>query len=198
MRLSQGAEATIERTSAGVQKIRLPKPYRLQAIDDRLRRSRTRREAKILQKLPIPGSQFLSVDDTSMVIEMSFLPGKKARDVLNARNAHLLCCEIGKMLVKLHDASIIHGDLTTSNIIVSASGHLSFIDFGLSFFSSKIEDKATDLHLLKESLESKHASFWEEAWEGAFLGYLSSSKEAALIKEKLAVVDLRGRYKHKN
>ena len=71
-----------------------------------------------------------------------------------------------------------------------------FIDFGLSFTSTKEEDKAVDLHLLKRAIESKHYKVFEEAFEYIQKGY-RSYKDAASILARLKKVEARGRNKSK-
>jgi Kae1-associated kinase Bud32 len=72
-----------------------------------------------------------------------------------------------------------------------------FIDFGLSFFSRKIEDKAVDLHLLKEALESKHSGIWEKSYKAALEGYLKNASDGKEVLKRIKIVEKRGRYKHK-
>ena len=102
---------------------------------------------------------------------------------------------IGEQISKLHDNNIIHGDLTTSNMIVK-EGKVYFIDFGLGFISNKIEDKAVDLHLLKQALESKHHENWEESFNEILRGY-NKSKNFKDVINRLDKVERRGRYKLK-
>jgi Kae1-associated kinase Bud32 len=90
---------------------------------------------------------------------------------------------------------IIHGDLTTSNMILNSE--VFFIDFGLSFFSEKVEDKAVDLHLLRQALESKHYKVWEECFTAVRQGYEGTANDAELVLKRLEVVESRGRYKRK-
>ena len=72
-----------------------------------------------------------------------------------------------------------------------------FIDFGLSFFSNKIEDKAVDLHLLRQALESKHYKIWEKAFESVLFGYKSKAQDAKEILARFEKVEERGRNKTK-
>ena len=122
-------------------------------------------------------------------IEMEFLEGKRIRDVLSPENSSVLCTEIGTKIRKLHDKSIIHGDLTTSNMILK-DAVIYFIDFGLSFHSDKVEDKAVDLHVLKETLESKHCAIWQKCFAEVMKAY----NDPVVIK-RLKEVEKRGRYK---
>ena len=160
--ISIGAEAKIYLDNDVIIKKRLSKNYRLKDVDDKLRKFRTRREAKILEKLPseILGPKLISVDDKNMEIKMTYVRGQKVRDILE--NNIDICKEIGEKLALMHNSKIIHGDLTTSNMIYDKQ--LFFIDFGLSYFSQKIEDKAVDLHLLRQALESKHYKIYDKAF----------------------------------
>ena len=96
----------------------------------------------------------------------------------------------------LHNSAIIHGDLTTSNMILNKEIYL--IDFGLSFFSEKSEDKAVDLHLLKEALESKHYKIWEDAFKIVLEAYRKEAKRASETLKRLEQVEKRGRYRAKH
>jgi len=93
----------------------------------------------------------------------------------------------------LHDANIIHGDLTTSNMILK-DGKLFLIDFGLGFYSDKVEHKAVDLFLLKQALESKHPNI--PVFEHVLSSYQANQKE--LILKRLDDVSKRRRYTSKN
>ena len=189
MIIGDGAEATIERTETGVRKTRPVKAYRHPDLDLSLRRFRTRREAKVLQRLPVPGPRLLLVDDRTMVVEMEFLEGAQLRDVLCEDNAERYGRELGVIVRALHDGNIVHGDLTTSNVLVVDEA-LRLIDFGLSVFSDKVEDKAVDLHLLKESLSAKHPLL--SLWDHVVAGY-----GEGVVWERLVAVEKRGRYKQK-
>ena len=101
----------------------------------------------------------------------------------------------------MHNNGIIHGDLTTSNIILGKNSEgvfsrkVFFIDFGLSFFSEKAEDKAVDLHLLKEGLESRHYKVWEECFKCAIDAYRKEAKNSSETLKRLEAVEKRGRYR---
>ena len=195
--ITSGAEAVIYKQD-NIIKDRIKKKYRIPEIDMPLRKSRTRREAKILDKLAglgFPAPRLISMDDKDMKIEMEFINNKKLRDVLDEKNCISLCSELGRKIAFLHNNNMIHGDLTTSNMIVSEE--IYFIDFGLSFFSDKIEDKAVDLHLLRQALESKHYMLWEKAFKSAVDSYKKHVKEGVAIIKRLEIVELRGRNKTK-
>ena len=102
--------------------------------------------------------------------------------------------EAGKQISLLHKNDIIHGDLTTSNMILSKENKVSIIDFGLGYISKKIEDKAVDLHLIKQALEAKHFKNHEELFKNLIKNY--KSKDSKKVLERLKAVEKRGRYKH--
>ena len=196
-KIAQGAEAVIYQDGDIVVKDRISKSYRISEIDTKLRRSRTRREAKVIEKLSligVPGPKLIQMDDNSMKITMSHIKGEKVRDVL-AENPIELCNEIGKKVAKLHQNGIIHADLTTSNMILS--DEIYFIDFGLSFFSDKAEDKAVDLHLLDRALESRHFDLYPDCWKAVLDGYEKEYNESGLVIKRLEKVESRGRNKSK-
>jgi len=198
-KIGAGAEAVIYLNKNTVTKDRIKKGYRLKQIDEKLRKSRTRRETKVLEKLhaiDFPTPKLILSDDKKMFIKMEFLKGKKLRDALDNTNCVKLCKELGKKIAILHKNSIIHGDLTTSNMILNKE--IYFIDFGLSFFSEKVEDKAVDLHLLRQALESKHHKIFENAFKAVLSGYKIKNPDCNIIIKRLEKVESRGRYKGKS
>jgi len=197
--IGRGAEAIIYLDN-NVIKDRIKKSYRINEIDDKLRKQRTKREAKIFQKLAkinFPAPKLIKTDEKS-IIEMDFIDGKKVRDVLNNKNYKKLMNELGKKIAILHNNGIIHGDLTTSNFILNKKDNqIYFIDFGLSFFDTHVEHKAVDIHLLKQALESKHYRIWEQAFKEVLNGY-KAAKDYDKVLERLEKVEKRGRYKQKH
>jgi len=195
--LQQGAEAILYKTGNKVIKDRIKKNYRLPEIDEKLRKSRTKREAKLLEKADINVPKVLKLDLNNKKIEMEFINGKLLKDCLDdLKNRNEVCFQIGEEIAKLHSQDIIHGDITTSNMILK-EGKVYFIDFGLGFFSKKFEDKAVDLHLLKQALESKHYKHFKESYENVLKGY-QKSKDYKEVLDRLNMVEKRGRYKRKN
>ncbi|MBU0627921.1 MAG: Kae1-associated serine/threonine protein kinase [Nanoarchaeota archaeon] len=196
-KIAQGAEAKLFLDGKNVIKDRFKKTYRIKEIDDRLRGFRTRREAKIFNRLKdinFPAPRLIESYDKERLV-MDFIDGTKVRDILEKSDYKRLCKEIGKKIAVLHNNGIIHGDLTTSNMLFK--DEVYFIDFGLSFFSDKIEDKAVDIHLLKQALESKHYTIWEKCFESALVGYKKEAKDISLILDRFDRVEKRGRYKGK-
>ncbi len=194
--ISQGAEAIIYLYGDSIIKERVVKDYRLPSIDDSLRKFRTRREAKVIEKLNSLGicaPKLISMCDKDMKINMEFVDGTKLRDCLSVSHGY----EIGKMLAQMHTNDIIHGDLTTSNMILRDS-KLFFIDFGLSLFSNKVEDKAVDLHLLDRALASKHNDIYQECFTEALRGYSENYPDSTFVLDRLEQVQARGRNKSKH
>jgi Kae1-associated kinase Bud32 len=189
--IARGAEAVLYEDKDTIIKHRLKKEYRIKEIDEALRKFRTKREAKLLEKVPIPAPKLISTDDKETIV-MQKINGEKVRDLLDQKPE--LAKEIGEKLAKLHDADIIHGDLTTSNMILDKE--IVFIDFGLSFHSRKVEDKAVDIHLFRQALESKHFTVKEKAYKAFLEGYKKVEHYKEIMK-RLEEVELRGRYKHK-
>ncbi len=204
--IAEGAEAKIYKFNIGnnyyISKERISKTYRIKEIDDNLRKYRTRREISILERT----SKLISVpkvnkasSERDYTIIMEFIDGDILVNTLDfyledKRNS--ICKEIGKQLALLHNHNIIHGDLTTSNIIFK--NKVFFIDFGLSFIDEKQEHKAVDLHLLKQALESKHYKHFEESFKYVIEGYKENSDNYKIIFNRLEKVEKRGRYKSKN
>ncbi|MDD3083543.1 MAG: KEOPS complex kinase/ATPase Bud32 [Candidatus ainarchaeum sp.] len=187
-----GAEAIVQEVLFNgvkvVSKKRLPKKYRNKNLDGLIRKRRTKSESKILRflfnKINVP--EVIFVDEKKFEIFMSLIKGKVLKKIIEKNNK--LCVETGKEIKKIHDLNIIHGDLTTSNIIFY-NKKLFFIDFGLGFFSNKIEDKATDLIVFKKTFNATHSSI-KKGWEKVLSGY-KPSKE---IIERMQKIEKRVRY----
>ncbi len=199
--LSRGAEAKIYTNGKTVTKLRLHKGYRIKEIDNPLIKYRTRREARILDKLSrnsVDSPKLIDVDENKGVIVMEFIHGRKLKDVLNENNFNELMKKVGRLIARIHELNIIHDDLTTSNFLVDDNKKVYLIDFGLSFISPKVEDKAVDLHLFKRALESKHSQLWERAFNSFLDEYSKNYKDAdEVIKRLNEKVEKRGRYKRK-
>jgi|SRR3989338_1192642 len=194
--IAQGAEAKIYLDGNKVIKHRFQKSYRIAEIDEKLRGFRTRREAKILQKLQsinFPSPRLITSDDKELLI-IEKLNGDLLKNILEA-DYKKFCREIGQKVAVLHNNLIIHGDLTTSNMLFDKQVY--FIDFGLSFFSEKAEDKAVDLHVLKEGLESKHYKIWESCFKCILKAYKGKAKNSGETLKRLEIVERRGRYRAK-
>jgi len=115
-------------------------------------------------------------------------------DAGNLSRLKALGHEIGVTVGKLHAADIIHGDLTTSNILVKkGTQDLVLIDFGLSHMDDTTEDKGVDLYVLERALASTHSSIpW--IFDDVLEGYKRANiKDGVQVLRKLDEVRLRGR-----
>jgi Kae1-associated kinase Bud32 len=190
--ITKGAEANIYEKDGIIIKERIPKKYRIKEIDEKINKSRTNREAKVIKKLneaKINSPTIIKKENNIIIMEL--IKGFKLRDVIEEKDYKKISKEIGKNIKKIHDLGIIHGDLTTSNIILK-DNQIYLIDFGLSFFSHKDEDKAVDLHLLEEALNSKHHKIAKECFNLILKSY--NDKE---VINRLIKVKERGRNKTK-
>ena len=192
--IKQGAESIIYRDKNKVIKHRIIKHYRIKELDYKIRKSRTKSEAKLLQKANINVPKILDIDEKEMKITMEFIDGNLIKDIfdkLKEKERLEICKTLGVEISKLHSQDVVHGDLTTSNLILK-DNKIYFIDFGLGFFSKKTEDKAVDLHLLKQALESKHYKSFPESYNEILKHY----KHKDVLK-RLVKVESRGRYKER-
>ncbi len=241
--IAQGAEAIIIHEGNSIIKDRVSKKYRHPELDNKIIKQRTKKEAKLLEKVAklIPCPLPSKVDFNKIV--MPFIDGKKLSENLEKLDYKNICKIIGNQIAKIHDNNIIHGDLTTSNMIyvenspkkskessnkskqlnplqpdsltinkklkregelvqLSSSSssstdfpypRLYFLDFGLGFTSARIEDRAVDLHLIKQALEAKHFSIYKEAEKIILDNY--NSKARIKVLDQLKKVEARGRYR---
>jgi len=194
--IQRGAEAVLIKKDSFLIKRRLKKSYRFLELDEKIRKQRTKREFNLLEKaskiIPIP--KIFTMDEKAKEITMEFIDGQKLSESLDFMKEKLeISKRIGINLAKLHDHDIIHGDLTTSNMVLKGS-KLYFIDFGLGFTSKRAEDKAVDLHLIREALEAKHFNIAKQCFEKILEGY-EMSKCCKEVVQRLKKVESRGRYK---
>lgn len=199
--IALGAEAILIKKDNHIIKRRIKKGYRHPEIDKKIRTRRTRREAKILGKTSktINSPSILRVDEKKAEITMDFIPGKVLSDYLDTpklKESLKICFDIGTEVGLLHNMDIIHGDLTTSNMILKKE-KVTLIDFGLGFHSKRAEDKAVDLRLLHQALKSKHFKHYEEYFQQVINGYKVTNKTYEKTLEQLKKVQSRGRYKTK-
>ena len=187
-----------------LKKIRLPKSYRIKQIDDELRNSRTISESKLImasRDVEVKTPYIFDIDLDSSTITMEFIEGKLVKDVLNSEDTleeKLHYVELmGEQVGKLHNSDIIHGDLTTSNILIK-NRELVFIDFGLGKFSQAIEDKAVDILLIKKCFTSTHAEFERDYFTTFQKGYMSTMSKAKSIFRRAIKVEARARHLKEN
>jgi TP53 regulating kinase-like protein len=186
----QCAEAIVELEGDRVYKRRIEKRYRVPALDVRLRRERTKSEAKLLSEARRKGVPTPIVFDVNeYVLVMERIEGALAREVITVAISE----RIGELVGLLHRSGIIHGDLTTSNLIAGKDGRIYFIDFGLSFIDSSTEARGVDIHVFFQSLEGTHESY--EHLKAAFArGYLRTFPQAPQVLQRAEEIERRGRY----
>lgn len=196
--LARGAEAVLYLDKDGnLVKERIEKGYRAPQLDKKLRSRRTRLEAKLLREARRAGVATPQVSDVGEdKITMEFVDGDRIRGFLNEENYEHLAKKIGVLIATLHQFDIIHGDLTTSNMILK-NDELYLIDFGLGFISSKAEDKAVDLYLLYHALESTHWQIFKNMWRIILKTYNKHYEGAEKVIKTLFEIEKRGRYKER-
>lgn len=185
-----------------VVKYRVPKPYRDRRLDELIRSERTVIEAKCMMmalNMGVKVPTILYVNPSTAIIVMEYIEGDLLRDcirVINEVDLNQYLELLGSYVGKLHLNNIVHGDLTTSNVILSRSGDLYLVDFGLARISHEIEDKAIDLHLMMRSLESTHYSLVKKALDSFLGGYGKVINDVNLrrVLEKVREIRMRGRY----
>ena len=190
-------------------KQRIPKAYRIEQIDTQLRLSRTLNEARALIRVKNYGINVppvFEIDVKSSTITMKYISGVKLKDLIfNLDQATLASYffKIGNFIARLHQNGHIHGDITTSNIIITPNQEIFLIDFGLHEYSDSVEDKSVDLHLFKRVLISSHGKYFEVCFNSFLGGYKSEylkndSHQYDQIIQNIKVIESRGRYVKQN
>jgi TP53 regulating kinase-like protein len=204
--LKKGAEASLYleewHNRKVIMKRRLPKKYRLPQLDLEIRSQRTIHEPNLIHKAKmagVPTPTILMVDVAEANIVMEFVNGKQVKEILDhvSQEKRLqISSNIGRMIGRLHKYGIIHGDLTTSNMILTPYGKVVFVDFGLSERSKELEAKGVDLHLMKRALQSTHYKHAKKCFEVVISGYAEvvGEEEAKKVTDKIQEIEKRGRY----
>ena len=199
--IQQGAEAKIflDEKNNLIIKDRTSKSYRIPELDKKIIKQRTKAETKLLTKAnKIVNSPLPEKSKDSNKIIMPYIDGEKLSTSLNdfpLEKQKQIMKKVGEAVAKIHKEDIIHGDLTTSNMILKDK-EVFFIDFGLGYISKKVEDKAVDLHLLKQALEAKHFMHWKELYKEFQEAYSKINPESKKIYERMIAIEKRGRYRH--
>jgi len=207
----QGAEAKLYTgTFLGqdvVVKERFSKKYRHPALDSQLTKDRHKAEVRALLRCKQIGvcvpTMYLCDNITTTIIMQNMANSITARDFINNmleqnNKAELskLAMLIGETVAKMHSNGLIHGDITTSNILVISSDtsiNLAMIDFGLSFQEGVAEDKGVDLYVLERAFLSTHPNT-EEIFEEILDAYKKKAgKQAGEVFKKFEEIRLRGR-----
>jgi len=200
--MKQGAEAELRRTEflgrPAVDKTRIPKSYRLPELDDGLRRSRIRTEVRLMAEARTAGVSvpiLYDIDLPEAKIIMEYISGPTVKEVLDRGGPGTLpvAREMGRVVGRLHRAGIVHGDLTTSNMLWR-DGRIVMIDFSLGGRDRGREARGVDLHLLREGMVSAHAratAYYREVVRG-YREVMGPETDGviATVKE----IESRGRY----
>lgn len=183
-------------------KRRLSKKYRPQTLDDQIRSYRTIHEPQLMHEakkagVPTPTVFLVSVKEATIIME--FIEGKQLKQLLSevsSAKRKELCLKIGELAGKLHQHGIVHGDLTTSNMILDQRGKIFFVDFGLGEKTNETEARGVDLHLMKRALQSAHFRIAGECFQAITEGYrhvLGVECEKNVL-DKIREIERRGRY----
>lgn len=204
--LKKGAEADLYAMNwhgrKAVLKMRMPKQYRSKRLDTQIRTYRTMHEPQLMheaKKAGVPSPAIFFVDVRNAVIVMEFVEGKQVKQLLDevsAEDRSLLCFKIGQEIGRLHRFGLVHGDLTTSNMIVDGSGKVFFLDFGLGERNDELEARGVDLHLMKRALQSTHYRFVNECFDCVIDGYgtIVDAETLKNVLRKIREIERRGRY----
>ncbi len=204
--LKKGAEASLFLADwhgrRVVVKTRLPKKYRPAKLDTTIRSYRTVHEPQLMseaKKAGVPTPTIFQIDVKHAEIVMEFVEGKQVKQLLGGFSADergAVCVNVGELIGKLHRQGVIHGDLTTSNMILNTDGTIFLVDFGLGEKNTELEAKGVDLHLMKRALQSTHFQFAEECFHAVMKGYAAvvGEDETKDVLAKVREIERRGRY----
>jgi len=205
--LRKGAEANLYSAKflglKSIVKLRVRKAYRVPELDRRIRGYRTVHEATLLHEarkagVPTPLVYFLDRKNCKLILQ--HVEGVRLKEALNGRlepgKVKGLALRLGELVGRLHSHGIIHGDLTTSNVILTPQGGMVLIDFGLGFHSESLEDRGMDLHLLRQTLKSHHTRLAKPFFQAVLEGYgkILGKEKLSEIEGKLGEIKARGRY----
>jgi TP53 regulating kinase-like protein len=201
----KGAEAEIYlevwHGELAIRKSRIAKPYRIDQLDDAIRRSRSSHEASMMhevRKLGVPVPALLHIDPETWTLIMEYIQGPTLKEelyYLPIRAKRARCKGLGRNLGLMHEGGAVHGDLTISNVL-SQGGKLFMIDFGLSELSNEIEDRGVDLVLLNRVFKSTHYDFHVVLFKAFLNGYTEvvGKKGSLEAVKKMREIERRGRY----
>ena len=200
-----GAEARLDSATwmgrAVVNKQRVVKGYRHPTLDKNLQVFRLKNEARLMleaRRAGIAVPVMYSIDLAENRIVMEEVPGMRVKDALETlpmAEAEEVCRKIGEIAAKMHANDIVHGDLTTSNMLLDGD-RIVVIDFSLGSRSSELEDKGVDMHLLEEAFHSAHYRR-SQLYETVKDSYVKAYDGGAAVLKKVREIEKRGRYTRK-
>ena len=182
-------------------KQRVVKAYRHPRLDKSLQTFRLRNEVRLMfeaRRAGIAVPVIYSIDIAENRIVMQEVTGTRVKDALEQlpeEAAIRVCQRIGEIAAKLHANDIVHGDLTTSNMLLEGD-EIVLIDFSLGSKSAELEDKGVDMHLLEEAFHSAHyrrAALYDVVKNA----YATTYPEGKAVLQKVREIEKRGRYTRK-
>jgi len=201
-RIGMGAEAIIEETEylgrRAVVKRRPKKDYRHPELDLKLRSGRTRNEVRVIREARGAGVRTPVIYDVDVLegsITMEYISGERVREIIDSEPERIpeVCSMIGESMAKMHNAGVCHGDLTTSNMIITDSGELCIIDFSMGATRCDIEGKGVDVHLLERAFTSSHSES-AHAFGLVMESYVRHAEGAEEILKRVEDIKGRARY----
>ena len=201
-RIGMGAEAVIERTEylghMAIVKTRPKKDYRHPDLDRRLRSSRTRNEVRVIREARNAGVRtpvIYDVDTLEGSITMEYISGERVKEIIDSEPERIpdVCAMIGEAMARMHNAGVCHGDLTTSNMILTDYGELCIIDFSMGATRCDVEGKGVDIHLLERAFASSHSEA-AHAFGLVMDSYLKHVNGADEILRRVEDIKGRARY----
>ena len=201
-RIGMGAEAIIEETEylghMAVLKRRPKKDYRHPELDQRLRSGRTRNEVRVIREARNAGVRtpvIYDVDTVEGSITMEYVSGERVKEIVDSEPERIpeVCSMIGEAMARMHNAGVCHGDITTSNMILTDSGELCIIDFSMGATRCDIEGKGVDIHLLERAFASSHSEA-AHAFGLVMDSYIRNVNDAKEILKRVEDIKGRARY----
>lgn len=200
-----GAEARLDSSEwmgrEVVLKQRVVKGYRHPSLDRSLQTFRLKNEVRLMleaRRAGIAVPIIYSVDFAESRIVMEEVKGARVKDALDSLpddKAREICVKIGEIAARLHSSDIVHGDLTTSNMLLEGD-RIVLIDFSLGSKSSELEDKGVDMHLLEEAFHSAHHAR-SGLYETVKDSYVKTHAQGDQVLRKVKEIEKRGRYTRK-
>ena len=179
-------------------KIRKPKKYRNKDLDKKIRKRRTHSETMIQMKARESGIRtpiIWHIDLENYVIIMEFIEGETIRDeIMNEKMeiesfARLLAFDVAS----LHNINLVHGDLTTSNLLITQN-KITYLDFGLGMISEDIEEKAVEIDLLSRVIASTHPNITDKFFPIFIKEYIKTYEYGSDVMNRVEKISKQGRY----
>lgn len=200
--IASGAEGHVFRTTYlgrdAIVKVRSPKAYRIPELDHKIRSQRIRSEARIIREARSAGIRtpiIYDVDTKDCCITMEEVKGTTVKQYLDEHPEEVIriCRLIGTNIARLHNSKMCHGDLTTSNMILTDRDELCIIDFSMGASLIGTEDMGVDIRLLERAFSSAHPKL-KDAFAYVIEAYCEEKTDSKQIMAKVQEIKDRGRY----